>query len=488
MILLGVPLVCQFIFGAVLIFSLAQSDAAGKREARNKEVVAACQVIRALILEHMQTLGAGRLLSVDKRMVTNAQVRESIEKKANDVLALCKDDPEAAAIANDYVAALKKFEDVVEDPKIEVAGLKTRALFARFLNEREYLEELMNSFKEAVAYEDRLLERFKRVEKDLAPESLQSRENWKNVVILGAVVDTALVIALGVLFSRNTLSRLDILMDNIRAFARGEAKLRSLSGSDELAELDENFREMADARNNADEMRRSLLAMVSHDLRTPLTSVGLTLSVILETEKKKIEDALSVKLRRMNSEIDRLVRLASSLLEIERIESNKVELNFSMIPVESLISASMNAVMGMSETKSITVDPSFDPDQNINCDSERIIQVLVNLLSNSLKFSPKNSTVKINVRETNRSFKFEVIDQGPGVSPEDEKKLFQKFSQLQQLEDIKKMGSGLGLYIASRLVTAHGGLIGYNRVEGGSCFWFELPLNPEALQADGVRP
>ena len=112
------------------------------------------------------------------------------------------------------------------------------------------------------------------------------------------------------------------------------------------------------------------------------------------------------------------------------------------------------------------------------CDSDRTIQVLVNLLSNAIKFAPKDSVITLRSKlTTDHSFRFEVVDQGPGVPPDQINSLFAKFHQLDQPTAVKQEGSGLGLYICRMLITAQGGKVGYTSPgDRGSCFWFELPL------------
>jgi signal transduction histidine kinase len=285
------------------------------------------------------------------------------------------------------------------------------------------------------------------------------------------------VIVLAVLVNKNTLSRLQVLMSNIRAFSQPKAQLQKLSGNDELAELDNAFREMAAERAQLDEIRKSLMAMASHDLRTPLTSMNIALEFILNTQAESLSPEVLKKMQYMSSEANRLVRLSSTFLDIEKIESGKLEVEMKKFSLGDIVEPSISAVRSLADARNIEIVDSSNKAWKLSCDQERTIQVLVNLLSNAIKFSPKNGSVYVrSVPAENDLLRVEVVDNGSGVRESESKLLFNKFSQLDQKADIKKSGSGLGLYICKMLITAQGGEIGYYPInEGGSCFWFELP-------------
>ncbi len=216
---------------------------------------------------------------------------------------------------------------------------------------------------------------------------------------------------------------------------------------------------------------------VSHELRTPLTSIrgslglmegGLT-GVIPEKTLKMVKIA--------RSECDRLIRLINDILDLQKIEAGMIELKRIDVQTEHLLNRTVDGMKGMAHT----LDVNLVADQRVNgvvhCDQDRIIQVLTNLVSNAIKFSPAGSDVVIGIEHgSDSSLKFFVKDNGPGIPPAQAHKLFARFQQLDQTDSRQKGGTGLGLAITKAIVEEHSGQIGVESEVGkGSTFWFSLP-------------
>jgi signal transduction histidine kinase len=218
------------------------------------------------------------------------------------------------------------------------------------------------------------------------------------------------------------------------------------------------------------------LAMLSHDLKSPLSSITLNVELILNTHSDSLPEQVKRILGRTQSDVNRLSRMASTLLDAEKLEAGKLNLSTSETRCSELIECALAAVWSLANQKGIELKIEQDGEIIVLCDKDRTIQVLVNLLANAIKFSPKKSAIAIRFLVTPaRLIRFEVIDEGPGVPPNQVGSLFSKFQQLDQPSEIQKQGSGLGLYICKKLINAQGGKIGYLPAEtGGSCFWFEF--------------
>ncbi|HNG19117.1 MAG TPA: HAMP domain-containing sensor histidine kinase, partial [Candidatus Obscuribacter sp.] len=172
--------------------------------------------------------------------------------------------------------------------------------------------------------------------------------------------------------------------------------------------------------------------------------------------------------------ITRLVTLVNDLLTVEKLEAGKLELELEAIDLRSVADEAINSVGGLSGQKHIAI-VNDTTHEEVEADRARIIQVLVNYLSNAIKFSPNNSTITIFTGRQEGMLVVSVQDQGPGISDEEQERLFSKFYQSR--EGKRSKGFGLGLAICKLVVESHGGQVGVeSQPNQGARFWFTLPL------------
>ncbi|WP_392408366.1 PAS domain S-box protein [Chlorogloeopsis fritschii PCC 9212] len=231
-------------------------------------------------------------------------------------------------------------------------------------------------------------------------------------------------------------------------------------------------------RQAIERMKDEFLSVVSHELRTPLTSIHGALNLL----SSGLIDAQSHKGKRVidiaAESTDRLVRLVNDILELERLESGKIHLKKQPCNASDLLIKATESMQLMANRAEITLSVSS---QNIklDVDSDRIIQVLTNLLGNAIKFSPPGSTVWLTVKSelvNPNSILFEVKDQGRGIPVEKLESIFERFQQVDASDSRKKGGTGLGLAICRSIVQQHGGQIWVESIFGkGSSFYFTLP-------------
>jgi two-component system sensor histidine kinase KdpD len=226
--------------------------------------------------------------------------------------------------------------------------------------------------------------------------------------------------------------------------------------------------ENAEALRRADEMKNALLASVSHDLRTPLTTIT---ALAHDIAKDGDDRALTIQ-----EEANRLNRLVADLLDMSRLAGGALSVATEIEAADDLVGAALQRVSGAlnGHELKVTIDPE-NPLLLGRFDFVHSLRILVNLVENALKYSPASSTVELSVQRAGDSLEFIVADRGPGVSPEERERIFEPFYR-PPTSPPDTGGSGLGLSIAHRLATAQGGSVRYEpREDGGSLFILRLP-------------
>jgi PAS domain S-box-containing protein len=246
----------------------------------------------------------------------------------------------------------------------------------------------------------------------------------------------------------------------------------------------------------ADKLKSQFLANMSHELRTPLNSIIGFSRVILKGIDGPVTDLQQQDLLAIHNSGQHLLGLINDILDLSRIEAGKMELTFDEVNLSELITSVMSTAAGLVKDKSITLHRDLPADlPTVRADAMRIRQVLLNLLSNAAKFTDEGAiTVHASVVDNAKGhpeITVRVTDTGPGISQEDQKKLFQPFSQVDASPTRKSGGSGLGLSISNHLIQMHGGRIGVESEPGkGSTFYFTLPAfrgKPETAAPQSAR-
>lgn len=234
--------------------------------------------------------------------------------------------------------------------------------------------------------------------------------------------------------------------------------------------------ELAKANQELSNLNRSRIDFfsdISHELRTPLTSIKGAVDYLTRTGACK--DPAYIKIIRKNT--DHLIRTILDFLEYSKIETGRLELDFHDESLNLLIQEAIDTLQPDILGRGLTIKTLADRDFILNMDRHKIFQVISNLFSNAVKFSPENGTITIHMDTKDRYVRFSVEDQGPGIPREHHRAVFKKFYQLPSVENhIHKGSSGIGLAICKGVVEAHGGRIWVENRPGGGCrFVFLLP-------------
>ena len=224
-----------------------------------------------------------------------------------------------------------------------------------------------------------------------------------------------------------------------------------------------------------DNLKSEFVATASHELRTPLTGMAMSLNLLAETTENKLSESESELLDSAVEDVERLRGLVNDLLDLSKIESGKLELDFVEVGVNFLLDKAVSALNIQAEQKDVAlVQQSLSEDITIKADANKIIWVLTNLIANALRYSDPGGKITVGVTSKNRWVEIFVSDEGAGIPLEYQSKIFDKFVQVETKKDVG--GSGLGLAICKEMVQAHGGRIWVDStVAEGSTFTFTVP-------------
>lgn len=262
-----------------------------------------------------------------------------------------------------------------------------------------------------------------------------------------------------------------------KSFADGDFSVRVDESKQniEVAELAKAFNNMADSLESLEKMRNSFLANISHDLRTPMTTIsgfidGINSGAI---PPEKHEYYLGV----ISAEVHRLSRLVSQLLDVSRLESGERKFNYTDFDIAEVARLILISFEQKIDDKRLDVEFEAENDgMYARADKDAIYQVLYNLCHNAIKFAREGGKFRIRISKiTDTKLKIAVYDQGQSLSERDTKMVFDRFYKADESRGLDKTGVGLGLYISKTIIDAHGESIGVDSIADDGCeFWFTL--------------
>jgi signal transduction histidine kinase len=336
---------------------------------------------------------------------------------------------------------------LMDEFEIESAGTGTRVTIIKWLPPAEAA-----GMRERVAA---LREDFNAEDNESAVEEL-ARQNRDFVRILGELEE-----------KREELERLNGQLTASNA---------------ELNEANARLRELA-------EMREEFLALTTHDLRSPLTVISGVISFFTSGRLGELSPEQKNMVGMMERNTQNLIELVNDLLDAAKLESGSLQLETTDVDLRALVSETCESFVGLAREKGLTLTcedmPAALP-RVVRADRAKLRRVIVNLLSNALKFTPKGGRVSVRVEaEGDRAARIAVADTGVGIAKDDLPFLFDKYEQARHRATRGEKGTGLGLYITRQLVELHGGTIHVESEVGrGSTFSFTLPLAGNNMKAD----
>jgi len=303
----------------------------------------------------------------------------------------------------------------------------------------------------------------------LLPQDISFRSSVNHMLLVGGIVAGIAALAAGLLLARKATAPARQLTRAARAVAAGERSERvDFDSPDEFGEMANAFNAMADTIEEEDRLRRAFAAEVAHELRTPLT--------ILRTQIEAIQDGVvepsSPALGSLHEESLRLTRLVQDLETLASADAAGFTLNRTRTDLQAVLREAVEEFAGPYGAQDVHLSTDLG-DVEVVADATRIRQVVANLLSNALKFTPEGGTVRLTLERDGADALVTVSDTGPGIPSDELPRLFDRFFRGR---GVRAGGSGIGLTVARELALAHGGDIRVRSRPGrGATFAFRLP-------------
>ncbi len=274
-------------------------------------------------------------------------------------------------------------------------------------------------------------------------------------LLLACLAGLAFAILMAALLSRTIAQPLQRMAKAARTMARGDYSTQvPISGPPEVRSLAESFNQMTAEVLAANTAQRDFLGNVSHDLKTPLTSIQGYAQAIVDGAAKDSQAAAQI----IYEEASRLNRMVVDLTDLERLQAGKLSMKSDPIDMAQLCEAVAQSLTVVAEKQGIRLEVSAAPALPVIGDGDRLAQVLMNLMSNALKFTPAGGTVRVEAERADAGVAVSVRDTGTGIAPAELARVFERFYQVDKARGPRR-GTGLGLAIAQEIIEAHGGRI-----------------------------
>jgi signal transduction histidine kinase len=390
--------------------------------------------------------------------------------------------PESAAARELEEELLRNLADVKRGATLQVSSTLQQAelLVQRYLEAKRVPAppaELEARFAEAFRVLDQVSDLY--IEQAHAARAAAAR--WDRVISLAGTFVGALVLVLtGWLLwwmRAQAFQPVFALARTMERFGRGEQHARAEErGPTELREMVEQFNQMADALVAQRQARIAFLAGVAHDLRNPIYALSLSVGQIQPGEPLPPEPRLRRMIELVQRQLKKLERMVSDFMDMARIDAGQLDLRFGEHDLKPLVQEVVDLFEATATEHRIELSLPSEPIETY-CDALRVEQIVGNLISNAIKYSPDGQRIDVGLSREGEHARIVVRDYGMGMSEEDQRALFEPFQRASPAKDTTIPGTGLGLYVVQRLVRAHGGCIDVaSRPGQGASFSVKLPL------------
>lgn len=406
-----------------------------------------------------------------------------IDQEYQTLTGLLKDDPAGL----ERVQGIKVLSDNIineaqnfEPPSLIGGVIGLRGQIVQWQRLKFFVKSLgdeMEAFR--TPWQERVIERSDEIEKE--------RKLISGVTIGGVAVSLLMAGILFSYFMRSIYEGIQRLMENTHRMAQQKPLLPESKGRDELAQLDRTFHQMSEAvqaaaqeQRRLQELKQDFFNMVTHDMRTPLSSVVLSIEALSAGLSGAMPEEALPTLERAEQNANLLMRLINDLLDVEAANNGQLKLNLENFEAKPALQEAAQLLQPLAAKNGVAIKIEIS-EAEANCevlaDRYQFLRILTNLITNAIKFSEPGRTITVRLtRQPDRSI-IEVIDEGRGIPADQIENVFKRFHQIEKADARLKGGSGLGLAICKSIVEAHGGEISVQSEVGkGSTFTFWLPV------------
>ncbi|WP_373708417.1 ATP-binding protein [Kaistella sp.] len=263
---------------------------------------------------------------------------------------------------------------------------------------------------------------------------------------------------------------MNILLLKVKTFYRIYEQSRALN------EMQIALRAEIEFRKEAERKKDEFISIASHELKTPMTSIKGYIQLLERSLDKNDKETIRLRLHKVQNQIEKLNLLIADLLDISKIESGKLKFNKKYFAFDDLLEHIIEVMQQSNPQVRILKKGDFEAD--VYADEMRIEQVIINFITNAIKYAPDGKEIHITTEMRNDEIYFSVRDFGIGMSEEHQQKVFEKFYRIEETS-ARFQGLGIGLYICQEIIERHNGIIGANSIPNeGSEFYFQIPTHP----------
>ena len=291
---------------------------------------------------------------------------------------------------------------------------------------------------------------------------------WATLAALG------LAVTLSFLLLKRVLDPLMQMIDITKKIAQGDYSAKvPIHSQDEIGQLARAFNQMADSLKKVEQLRKTMVLDVAHELRTPLTNMKGYLEALLDGVLPPSRENLES----LQEETGRLVRLVEDLLRLAKADAARATLQKGEIQIADLITQELDSFLPQFQAKEIRVETHFQPGGNrLWGDSDKLAQVISNLLQNAWQYTPPGGTLRISTEPFTKGLRIIFANTGGEIAEKDLPFIFERFYRGEKSRSREHGGAGIGLAIVKELIEAHDGQVGAEIAQDETRIWFSLPL------------